>query len=241
MTRESMQRTPVRLDRVTVGRGDVAVVKDASFAIAPGEIVALLGPSGAGKSSLLLALSGLIPFSGTIDRPDQIGVVFQDHGVFHWLTVEGNVRFGISHLPAKERDRQVTEVLELARIPELRKRYPAQLSGGQRQRVAIARTLATQPQLLLLDEPFASLDMLTRTKLADWVRSLTARLAIPVLMVSHDLDDAIRIADRIAVLVNGRLTFVPFSQTTDHGEVREMILRSMSDDDMASEEELYDA
>jgi ABC-type nitrate/sulfonate/bicarbonate transport system ATPase subunit len=191
---------------LSVWRDGTLAVDGASLFVQRGEIVSLVGPSGAGKSSLLLAIAGLVRYEGSLIAPNRIGVVFQDHAVFPWLTVEGNIRFGLCGLSARERDGRVEEVLDISGISGLRGRYPAQLSGGERQRVAIARTLAARPGLLLLDEPFASLDVLTRVKLADWLRQLTSQLRIAVLMVSHDLGEAVRGADRIAVMVNGRIT-----------------------------------
>jgi iron(III) transport system ATP-binding protein len=228
----------VELHGLSVRRDDALVVDNASLAFREGEIISLVGPSGAGKSSLLLALSGLIPYSGSFHVPEPIGVVFQDHGVFPWLTVEGNIRFGLAALTAKEREERVDEVLQMSGISELRRRFPAQLSGGQRQRVAIARTLATRPKLLLLDEPFASLDILTRVKLADWLRALTGQLRIPVLMVSHDLEEAIRIADRIAVMVEGRITELPARRVggANATDIRNSILDIMGRSALSHEE-----
>ena len=219
----------VRLHTLSVLRDDARVVDDVSLVVEKGEIVSLVGPSGAGKSSLLLALAGLIPHKGLLQVPEPIGVVFQDHGVFPWLTVEGNIRFGLNRLSAAERRDRMEEVLEISGISTLRKRYPAQLSGGQRQRVAVARTLAARPGALLLDEPFASLDVLTRFRLAEWLRSIAIRLQIPVLMVSHDLDEAIRIADRLAVMVGGRIAdlFAVSGDGRSSTEIRESILQIM--------------
>jgi len=219
----------ITVSNLNVRRDDAVVIHSASFAVRAGEIVSLVGPSGAGKSSLLLALAGLIPCEGEISVPTRIGVVFQDHGVFPWLTVEDNVEYGLSGWSEADRRERVEEMLEMAGIAALRLRYPAQLSGGQRQRVAVARALATRPEFILLDEPFASLDILTRTKLADWLRELTTRLGLPVLMVSHDLDEALRIADRIAVMVEGRLTVLDRrrAESEDGAAMRAKILDMM--------------
>lgn len=206
MTEPSPFPAAVETRDLCVWRDGALVVDAVSLTLMPGEIMSLVGPSGAGKSSLLLALAGLIDYSGQVSIPSRVGVVFQDHGVFPWLTVARNVEYGLTGLTSADRRMRVDEMLAMADIAEFRERYPAQLSGGQRQRVAVARALATRPEFILLDEPFASLDILTRAKLADWLRELTIRLRLPTLMVSHDLDEALRVADRISIMVDGRLT-----------------------------------
>jgi ABC-type sulfate/molybdate transport systems ATPase subunit len=182
-------------------------------------ITALLGPSGSGKTTVLRTLAGLErPQYGRIVNDGEVwfdsgtrrsvpaqkrkvGVVFQDYALFTHLTVEQNVAFGISGRSGKDK---VDHWLERLHIQAYRDRYPHQLSGGQRQRVALARAMATDPELLLLDEPFSALDINLRQHLRDELQSVIAETRCPVVMVTHDLNDARYLADRVAVLVNGR-------------------------------------
>lgn len=202
---EQSQVSLLEATDLTVWRGDKKAVNGISLSVARSEILSIVGPSGSGKSSLLCAVAGLIPSSGLIRKPDHVGVVFQDHGVFPWLTVEGNVGFGLRSLPKADREKTIQQVLATCGISEFRERYPAQLSGGQRQRVAVARTLATHTELVLLDEPFSSLDVLTRIGLRIWLRHLVDQLGVSMVLVTHDIDDAITMSDRIMVLVEGKV------------------------------------
>ncbi|WP_455212479.1 sulfate/molybdate ABC transporter ATP-binding protein [Kaarinaea lacus] len=181
-------------------------------------ITALLGPSGSGKSTILRILAGLErPQYGRIingmdvwfdsrqralvpPQKRKVGVVFQDYALFTHLTVEQNIAYGISGHTVKEK---VNHWLERLHIEEYRNRYPHQLSGGQRQRVALARAMVTEPDLLLLDEPFSALDVNLRQHLRDELRSVINETRCPVIMVTHDLSDARYLADRVAILVNG--------------------------------------
>jgi len=183
-------------------------------------ITALLGPSGSGKSTILRILAGLErPQYGRIingmdvwfdsrqrtlvpPQKRKVGVVFQDYALFTHLTVEQNIAYGISGLAVKEK---VNHWLERLHIEEYRNRYPHQLSGGQRQRVALARAMVTEPDLLLLDEPFSALDVNLRQHLRDELKSVISETRCPVIMVTHDLNDARYLADRVAILVNGRV------------------------------------
>jgi NitT/TauT family transport system ATP-binding protein len=177
-----------------------------------GEFFAVVGPSGCGKSTLLELIAGLIPATaGTVefegrrieaDIPDGIGVVFQEDACFPWLPVEANVAFGLRKAalaPAAKR-RRVREVLELMGLAEFARAYPAQLSGGMRQRVCIARTLVIEPRLILLDEPFGALDQQTRLLMGDEVLRLWRQTGATVFLITHALDEAAMLADRIAVM-----------------------------------------
>ena len=177
-----------------------------------GEFFAVVGPSGCGKSTLLELIAGLTPPSaGTVefegrriegDIPDGIGVVFQEDACFPWLSVEANVGFGLrkSALPADARRQRVRDVLDLMGLGEFAASYPAQLSGGMRQRVCIARTLVKQPRLILLDEPFGALDQQTRLLMGDEVLRLWRQTGATVFLITHALDEAAMLADRIAVM-----------------------------------------
>jgi NitT/TauT family transport system ATP-binding protein len=197
---------------LSVTYDNIAVLQSIDLKCPDGQFVSVVGKSGAGKTSLLNAIAGFIPFQGTLDVPRDIGYVLQDHAVFPWMTVEKNVEFGLEELRS-ERSRRVTEVLDLVDMTHLRMRYPWQLSGGQIQRVALARSLAPNPQLLLLDEPYASLDHHTRESMQDWLLSVWSRDTKTVLFVTHNIEEAIYLADRVLVLEQGRFVIdveVPF-------------------------------
>lgn len=199
--------------------GSFHAVKDVSFSIDTGRLIGLLGPSGGGKTSILRMLAGLeSPDAGDIvfhgkrvnELPPQergIGFVFQSYALFKHMTVAGNIAFGLeikkwSKSRIKER---VAELVELTGLSGFEKRLPHQLSGGQRQRVAFARALAPQPQLLLLDEPFAAIDAKIRHELRTWLREMIDRLGITSIFVTHDQDEAIEVADEIMIINQGRL------------------------------------
>ncbi|MCK0437961.1 TOBE-like domain-containing protein [Gordonia alkaliphila] len=199
--------------------GDFAALDDVSIDIPAGSLTSLLGPSGSGKSTLLRAIAGLDGLdSGTIEingrdvskaSPQQrdIGFVFQHYAAFKHMTVRENIAFGlkIRKRPKAEIDKKVDELLEIVGLGFVQKRYPAQLSGGQRQRMALARALAVDPQVLLLDEPFGALDAKVRDDLRRWLRQLHAEMHVTTVLVTHDQQEALDVSDRIAVLNKGRI------------------------------------
>jgi NitT/TauT family transport system ATP-binding protein len=180
--------------------------------IRKGEFFAVVGPSGCGKSTLLELIAGLLPategrieFEGKpigSDVPDGIGVVFQEDACFPWLTVRDNVEFGLRQaaLSVDEKSRRVNDAIAMMGLNDFARTFPAQLSGGMRQRVCIARTLVTQPRLLLLDEPFGALDQQTRLLMGDEVLRLWRKIDATVFLITHALDEAAMLADRIAVM-----------------------------------------
>lgn len=176
--------------------------------IREGEFFCLVGPSGCGKSTLLKLIIGLeTPSSGVVTRPQAISMVFQSGALLPWLTVYENVSFGLKMLgsPESKINEATAKYLHLARLWDLRKKYPRELSGGQRQRVGIARALTVQPQVLLLDEPFSALDPLTTDELHKDLLKIWQELEITIVMVSHLLEEAVLLADRVGVMVEGRL------------------------------------
>jgi NitT/TauT family transport system ATP-binding protein len=193
-----------RIDR----RHSIEAVRDVSFDVLENEICALLGPSGCGKSTVLRMVAGLEePTSGTmvldgqaIEGPDRSrGMVFQAYTSFEWLTVQQNIEYGmrINGVPRHERKERADRFIELVKLGRFRSIYPEQLSGGMRQRVAIARTLANDPSILLMDEPFGALDAETRWQMQELMVSIVESSATTVLVVTHDLEEAIFLADRI--------------------------------------------
>jgi NitT/TauT family transport system ATP-binding protein len=182
--------------------GDVHVLADVSFSVAHGEFVAVVGPSGCGKSTLLNICSGWLPPSaGRVDRPDRVRMVFQQDGLFPWMTVAENINLGLRHVAgAAERRRRAEELADLVGIRGFARHYPHQLSGGMRQRVELARALGGGTDLLLMDEPFSSLDYLTRLKLRAELARLLREQPRTVVLVTHDIEEAAQLADRVLVL-----------------------------------------
>jgi NitT/TauT family transport system ATP-binding protein len=192
----------LRLDRVSVSFGPVAVLEDVDLAVRHGEFVVVVGPSGCGKTTLLNLCSGwLTPGRGRVHRPARLRMVFQQDGLFPWRTVGENVRLGLRHLPGEgERRRRSAALLELVGLEAFEGHYPHQLSGGMRQRVELIRALAGETDLLLMDEPFSSLDYLTRLRLRAEVARLLREQPRTVVLVTHDIEEAAQLADRVVVL-----------------------------------------
>ena len=190
---------------------------DVSFGVKKGQLAALLGPSGSGKTTILRMIAGLdAPDSGDImidgERVNRlpgsrrgIGFVFQNYALFRYMTVAENIAFGlqVQKKPKNEIRERVDQLLELISMPDLGKRYPHQLSGGQKQRVAFARALAPNPQLLLLDEPFAAIDAKVRRELRGWLKDMIARVGITSIFVTHDQEEAMEVADVIILMNRG--------------------------------------
>ncbi len=211
----------LQVDRLEHAYGAQPVLRDASFQLAAGGIAALLGPSGCGKTTLLRCVAGFerprggsvrlegrtVAAAGVYVPPEArgVGVVFQDLALFPHLTVANNVAFGLRALARAERAQRVEELLARVGLEGFGGRYPHELSGGQQQRVALARALAPRPRLLLLDEPFSSLDRELRERLAVEVRDLVRALGITALLVTHDQQEAFVMADEIGVMREGSL------------------------------------
>ncbi|MCK6451569.1 MAG: putative 2-aminoethylphosphonate ABC transporter ATP-binding protein [Alphaproteobacteria bacterium] len=207
----------LRIERLTKLFGNFAALKDISLEIFPGEFVCFLGPSGCGKTTLLRAIAGLdIQTSGRIFQGGKevsnlpssqrdFGIVFQSYALFPNLTVSANVGYGLVSrgMARVEIETRVNDLLRLVGLPESGRKYPAQLSGGQQQRVALARALALSPGMLLLDEPLSALDARVRAHLRVEIRRLHQRLAITTIMVTHDQEEALTMADRIVVMNHG--------------------------------------
>jgi sulfate transport system ATP-binding protein len=207
----------IAVENVTKRFGDFTAVDDVSLDVPSGSLTALLGPSGSGKSTLLRMIAGLdMPDAGRVliageDRTTQparkrdVGFVFQHYAAFKHMTVRDNVGFAlkIRKVPKEQIRARVDELLALVHLEAYGKRYPAQLSGGQRQRMALARALAVEPQVLLLDEPFGALDATVRKELREWLRRLHDEVHVTTIFVTHDQEEAMEVAEQIVVMNAG--------------------------------------
>ena len=209
----------VELKNINKTYGSYQASRNVNFGIEKGKLIGLLGPSGSGKTTILRMIAGLeTPDSGEIiidgkvvnDVPASergIGFVFQNYALFRYMTVYDNVAFGlkVQKVDRKTIDTRVRELVKLVGLEGLEKRYPSQLSGGQRQRVAFARALAPNPQVLLLDEPFAAIDAKIRQELRSWLKEMIEKLGITSIFVTHDQDEAIEVADEIIITNAGQI------------------------------------
>lgn len=197
--------------KYSTGDGEVLALTDINLGIEQGEFICLLGPSGCGKSTLLRIIAGLLPETSgriTINGKRVVGpgperaMVFQDYALFPWMTVEENVEFGLEArgIPLEERRAVSDNLLKVVGLSDFAKRYPHHLSGGMRQRVSIARALAVEPDLLLMDEPFGALDAQTRSVLQDELLRIWRQYRKTVIFVTHSIDEAIYLADRVVVM-----------------------------------------
>ena len=209
----------IELRNINKSFGSFKASDNVSFGLEKGKLIGLLGPSGSGKTTILRMLAGLEKqdsgdilingrnVNGVPASERGIGFVFQNYALFPFMTVNANIAYG---LKVQKKDKKfisdrVNELLELVGLPDVGKRYPNQLSGGQRQRIALARALAPQPELLLLDEPFAAIDAKVRKELRTWLRETIDKIGITSIFVTHDQDEAIEVADEIVVTNNGRV------------------------------------
>lgn len=209
----------IELRNINKSFGSFKASDNVNFGLEKGKLIGLLGPSGSGKTTILRMLAGLEKqdsgdilingrnVNGVPASERGIGFVFQNYALFPFMTVNANIAYG---LKVQKKDKKfisdrVNELLELVGLPDVGKRYPDQLSGGQRQRIALARALAPQPELLLLDEPFAAIDAKVRKELRTWLRETIDKIGITSIFVTHDQDEAIEVADEIVVTNNGRV------------------------------------
>ncbi|MBX0294144.1 ABC transporter ATP-binding protein [Haloarcula nitratireducens] len=228
------ERTVLEIDGITKDYGQEVAVDDLSLSVRDGELLTLLGPSGCGKTTTLRLLAGLErPTAGHIDiagervtgdgedgfrQPDQrdVGIVFQDFALFPHLSVAENVAFGLTDLDETATRRRVDDLLELVDLTDHHDKMPGNLSGGQRQRVALARSLAPEPDVLLLDEPFSNLDVRLRVEMREEVRRILKRAGVTAVSVTHDQEEALSISDRVAIMNDGTV-----AQVGDPAEVFE--------------------
>jgi NitT/TauT family transport system ATP-binding protein len=187
----------------------IPVLENINLAIAEGEFVCLLGPSGCGKSTLLNTMAGFLSPTGgevrvdneIVQGPDPRRIfVFQERGVFPWLTVEGNIGFGLAKLPRDERERRIAHYVHMVGLEGFERAYPSELSGGMKQRLEVARALAVNPDMLLLDEPFGALDSITRLTMRRELLRIWEAERKTIVFVTHDIDEAVQLADRVVVM-----------------------------------------
>jgi NitT/TauT family transport system ATP-binding protein len=187
----------------------VSVLEDINLEVGEGEFICLVGPSGCGKSTFLNVLGGFLsPTSGSVSVDGQMVrgpdprriLVFQDHGVFPWITVEGNIGFGLSNLSRQEREERIAHYVQMVRLQGFEHSYPSDLSGGMKQRLQVARALAVNPDILFLDEPFGALDSVTRLIMRGELLRIWQSERRTIVFVTHDIDEAVQLADRVVVL-----------------------------------------
>lgn len=239
-----MKDNPLRLQGVSRSFGDVEVFSDLSLEISRGEFLAVVGPSGCGKTTLLNLCSGFdSPSSGTVTRADRVRMVYQQDGLFPWQTVAQNIALGFRHLNGEaERRAQLKEMVSLIGLAGFEDHYPHQLSGGMRQRVELARALAGESDLLLLDEPFSSLDYLTRLRMRRELARMLRERPRTVVLVTHDIEEAAQLADRVVVLserparISCELTLgLPRPRDLTHPEVVKAVHRILAELGMEEE------
>ena len=192
----------ISIQNLTVGYNNQSVLENLCLNIDQGEFIAIVGKSGTGKTTLLNSIAGFIKHSGKIEMPKSIGFCFQNNSLFYWLTVKENIVFGLDEYNDIEKKAIVNDILNKIDLVEFQDKYPTELSGGQQQRVAFGRALANKPKILLLDEPFSSLDIYTRDQMMVWVLNIISKMDITIIMVTHYLDEALVLADRIIILKN---------------------------------------
>ena len=209
----------IKLVNLNKSFNNKTVLNNINLEVKEGEIISLLGPSGCGKSTTLKIIAGILDFDkgdilfndnsikNTTTKNRNVGIVFREYLLFPHMTVYENIEFGLKMKKIKKsnRDKKVKELIELVKLKDYHNKYPSELSGGQKQRVAIARTLAVNPQVLLLDEPFSNLDINLRQEMREFVSTLQKELKVTTILVTHDKEEALMMSDKIAVMVNGQI------------------------------------
>ncbi len=209
----SAVKTKLRVEHVTMeftrDGNTISVLDDINLDVGEGEFLCLLGPSGCGKSTQISTMAGFLsPTSGAISIDGEVVrgadprriFVFQERGVFPWLTVEGNIEFGLFKLPRAERERRIAYYIQMVGLQGFEKAYPAELSGGMKQRLEVARALAVNPDMLFLDEPFGALDSITRLIMRGELLRIWQAERKTIIFVTHDIDEAVQLADRVVVM-----------------------------------------
>lgn len=229
----------ISVKNLSVYYGDYCALKDVEFEVEKGEFVAIVGKSGSGKTTFLNALAHFIPYTGKISIPKNIGVVFQHYAVFPWLTASENISFGLEDKTKKEKKQIISNNLKLAELEEKKDKYPAELSGGQVQRIALARSLAPNPEVLFMDEPYGALDAYTREKMQQWLLDVWSKHKKTIVFITHNIEEAIFLADRVLILCDHKFIKefkVPFDRprheevkfTPEFNQLRKEIFKSIN-------------
>lgn len=190
----------ISVKNLSVHYDGYCALKGVDFEAGKGEFVAIVGKSGSGKTTFLHALARFVQFSGDVSIPKNVGMVFQHYAVFPWFTASENIAFGLENETKEKRAQIVSEHLKLAELEDKKDKYPAELSGGQVQRIALARSLAHNPEVLLMDEPYGALDAYTRDKMQQWLLDIWTTHKKTIVFVTHNIEEAIFLADRVLVL-----------------------------------------
>ena len=193
-----MDRQNLVIKDLSTAYNGTKVLQNLNLKVRESEFVAVVGKSGCGKTTLLNAIAGFIPYKGEIKKPDKMGMIFQNYAVFPWLTAKQNISFGLQN-------GKVTHYLQMIGLGDKKESYPFELSGGQTQRVALARTLAANPDLILMDEPYGALDSYNREKMQQWLLKIWSKERKTVIFVTHSIEEAIFLADRVLVLKNKKI------------------------------------
>lgn len=242
-----MKDKPLSVEDVSLSFGEIVVFRGLSLAIDPGEFVAVVGPSGCGKTTLLNLFSQFIkPSSGTVESIGRVRMVYQLDSLFPWQTVSENIALGLRHIKdLAQRQQDLDEMLQLIDLKDFADHFPHQISGGMRQKVELARALVGDTDILLLDEPFSSLDYLTRLRMRSELSRLLERCPRTVVLVTHDIEEAAQLADRIVVLserparISCEITMeLPRPRDLTHPEVVDTVHRILTILGMAHEENL---
>lgn len=195
-----MDRQNLIIEDLNVKYNGLKVLENLSMKIKSNEFIAIVGKSGCGKTTLLNAIAGFIHYSGKIKKPNKVGLVFQNYAAFPWLSVQHNIAFGLGKNKEK-----VIHYLQMTGLIDKKDNYPFELSGGQIQRVALARTLATNPELILMDEPYGALDIYNKDKMQQWLLKIWSEEKKTVVFVTHSIEEAIYLADRVLLLKNKKI------------------------------------
>jgi NitT/TauT family transport system ATP-binding protein len=233
-----MSNPAIIIENMSVYYEKKPVLKEVSFKVNPGEFIAIVGRSGSGKTTILNAISGLIAYKGIIQCDVNLGYVFQNYALFPWMTVSQNIHFGLENMDVKSKSDRVKEIMQKTGISNFANRYPNQLSGGQIQRVALGRALAPDPELLLMDEPYAALDYHTREEMQKWLLNVWENSRKTVLFVTHSIEEALFLADRIIVITDGIFLIdevLPFERprnndirfTASFNETKQRVIQAM--------------
>lgn len=213
MTKE--KKITVKVEALNVSYGENTILKDLEFSIKENEFFVLVGKSGSGKTTLLKSIAGLLDYNGEIETKGDLRLVFQDDRLLPWLKVSQNIQLGIpthnnshiekDHKLSIETKEKIAQVSEHLGIEDLLRKYPDQISGGEKQRVSIARAFISEPQIVLMDEPFKSLDIFTKENIYDWLLNFWRELGSSIIYVTHDLEEALLLGDRVALLQDGQI------------------------------------